>query len=102
MIATRLIAYALNLTVCGEMRINMDIEIGSVLKTETAYDKDMTITHDGKDYRVILHWDWKDGFEATWLDDEGRFISQPDWVNQEDDEFYLKLDGVKEHSKASI
>jgi hypothetical protein len=102
MIATRLIAYAFNLTVCGEMRINMDIEIGSVLKTETAYDKDMTITHDGKDYRVILHWNWEHGFEATWLDDEGRFVLQPDWVDQVGNEFYLKLDRVKEHSKASI
>ena len=79
----------------------MEFEVGSILKTETAFDKDMTLTHDGKEYRVILHWDWHDGFEATWLDDEGRFVSTPDWVVN-DDNFYCKLNTVKEHSKASI
>jgi hypothetical protein len=49
-----------------------------------------------------LHWDWHDGFEATWLDDEGRFVSTPDWVDDEDDNFLCKLNAVKEHSKASI
>jgi hypothetical protein len=33
------------------------IEVGAVLKTETAYDKDITFTRDGVEYRVILHWD---------------------------------------------
>jgi hypothetical protein len=80
----------------------MELEVGSILKTETAFDKDITLTHDGKEYRVILHWDWHDGFEATWLDDKGRFVSTPEWVDDEDDNFLIKLDGIKEHSKASI
>jgi hypothetical protein len=98
-IATMTVAH---LTVCGKMRIKMELEVGSILKTETAFDKDMTLIHDGKEYRVILHWDWHDGFEATWLDDEGRFMSTPKWVDDEDDNFYCKLNTIKEHSKALI
>ena len=91
-----------HLTACGEMMINMELEIGSILKTETAFDKDITLIHDGKEYRVILHWDWHDGFEATWLDDYGRFVSTPKWVDDEDDNLLCKLNTMKEHSKVSI
>ena len=76
--------------------MSIQLEVGSILKTETAFDKDMTITYQGKEYRVILHWDWNDGFEATWLDDEGRFVSSPDWAN-EDDGFLGKLNLLEPH-----
>jgi hypothetical protein len=51
--------------------------------------------------RVILHWDDNDGFELTWLDKEGRFITSPDWLDGVDD-FCLKLDGTEAHSKVSL
>jgi hypothetical protein len=62
------------------------IEVGALLKTETAYDKDMNITHEGEEVRVILHWDSHDGYEMTWLDLEGRFINAPAWANRIDEE----------------
>ena len=46
------------------------IEVGALLKTETAYDKDMNLTFDGKEIRVILHWDDHDGFEMPWCTGE--------------------------------
>lgn len=58
------------------------LEVGALLKTETAYDKDMNITVDGQEVRVILHWDSHDGYEITWLDLEGRFISAPAWADK--------------------
>jgi len=81
--------------------MSIELEVGSILKTETAFDKDMTITYQGKEYRVILHWDWNEGFEATWLDDEGRFVSSPDWAEQ-DDSFLGKLNLVDAHETVVI
>lgn len=77
------------------------IKIGSLIKTETGYDKDIAFTYDGKEYRVILHWNTHEGFEATWLDDKGRFIYSPHWVDKDED-FYLKLDGCQAHTEVSL
>jgi hypothetical protein len=81
--------------------MSIQLEVGSILKTETAFDKDMTITYQGKEYRVILHWDWNEGFEATWLDDEGRFVSSPEWAI-EDENFLGKLNLVDAHETVVI
>jgi hypothetical protein len=81
--------------------MSIELEVGSILKTETAFDKDMTITYQSKEYRVILHWDWNEGFEATWLDDEGRFVSSPEWAI-EDENFLGKLNLVDAHKTVVI
>ena len=79
------------------------IEVGAVLKTETAYDKDITFTRDGVEYRVIVHWDSHDGYEATWLDSEARFMSSPDWANDdENNRLYHTLDFAKAHTKVEV
>ena len=72
------------------------IKTGAMTKAVTAYDKDYDIEIDGVEMRVILHWDDNDGYELTWLDTEGRFITSPDWI----DEHYnlcLKLDNTDPH-----
>jgi hypothetical protein len=82
--------------------VSIEIEVGALKQSVTAYDKDMNLTVDGQEVRVILHWDSHDGYEATWLDLEGRFISAPEWANKIDDEKYnvnYILDIVKEHTK---
>jgi hypothetical protein len=66
--------------------VSTQLEVGALLKTETAFDKDMNITVDGVEVRVILHWDVHDGYSVTWLDLEGRFISAPAWAQKIDDE----------------
>ena len=58
------------------------IQVGALLKTETAYDKDMNITFEGQEVRVIMHWDDHDGFDIQWLDLEGRWISAPAWAEK--------------------
>jgi hypothetical protein len=78
-----------------------EIKTGAMSKSVTAYDKDFDLTIDGVEMRVILHWDDVDGFETTWLDKEGRFITSPDWLDGVDD-FCLKLDGTEPHSKVSL
>jgi hypothetical protein len=77
------------------------IEVGSILKTETAYDKDITFTRDGMEYRVIVHWDSHDGYEATWLDSEARFVGEPDWLDT-DHRLYQTLDFAKAHTNVEI
>jgi hypothetical protein len=66
-------------------------EVGAVIRTVTAYDKDIDFINDGVKYRVILHWDDHDGFSITWLDSENRFITTPDWLEDEDAQFYGQL-----------
>ena len=82
------------------------IEVGALLKTETAYDKDMNLTFDGKEIRVILHWDDHDGFDIQWLDLEGRWINQPEWANriEEDGEMSVGffLDSLEAHTKKEM
>ena len=82
--------------------MSIEIEVGALKQTFTAYDKDMNLTVDGQEVRVILHWDSHDGYEVTWLDLEGRFISAPEWADKIDHEKYninYILDTVKEHTK---
>jgi hypothetical protein len=77
------------------------IEVGAILKTETAYDKDITFIRDGVEYRVILHWDSHDGYEATWLDSEARFMTSPEWEDN-DHRLYEALDYAKPHTNVEI
>ena len=80
------------------------LDVGACLKTETAYDKDMNLTVDGVEVRVILHWDMHDGFEYTWLDMENRFINTPAWAQKIEDDGEMSigffLDGLQAHTKA--
>lgn len=78
-----------------------EVKTGAMTRAVTAYDKDYDITIDGVEMRVILHWDDNDGYELTWLDKEGRFISSPDWL-WEDDKFCLKLDNTEAHSVVKL
>lgn len=79
------------------------LEVGALLKTETAYDKDMNITFDGQEIRVILHWDDHDGFDIQWLDLEGRWIEEPAWAKAIDEEGSMSigyfLDSLQAHTK---
>ena len=78
------------------------IEIGSILKTETAYDKDITFIREGVEYRVILHWDSHDGYEATWLDSEARFVSSPEWQDDDQHRLWEALDYAQPHTKVRV
>ena len=79
----------------------MALQIEGIEKKETAYDKHIHFVYQDTKYYVVLHWDDHDGFEATWLDDENRFISSPDWAD-EITNFYLELDLAKPHTWVSL
>jgi hypothetical protein len=83
--------------------MSVQIEVGALLKTQTAYDKDMNITFDGQEVRVILHWDYHDGFDVQWLDLEGRWINAPAWADRIDEEGEMSvgyfLDSLTPHSR---
>jgi hypothetical protein len=81
--------------------VKHEIRTGAMSKGVTAYDKDFDLTIDGEEVRVILHWDDNDGYETTWLDKEGRFITSPDWLDGVED-FCLKLDNTEPHSKVLL
>lgn len=67
----------------------MSITINGVTKEETAYDKRITFTREGKEYSVLLHWDAYDGFDLNFLD--GRRITEaPDWAIEWDEEESLE------------
>jgi hypothetical protein len=85
--------------------MSTQLEVGALLKTETAYDKDMNITVDGQEVRVILHWDSHDGYEITWLDLEGRFISAPAWadkIEEESNNLGYVLDCLEAHIRKEV
>ena len=77
------------------------IKTGAMIMSVTSWDKDYDITIDGQEMRVILHWDDHDGFEMTWLDKEGRFISSPDCIDEIND-FCLKLSSTRSHSQVQL
>ena len=58
----------------------MSIKINGIVKEETAYDKEITLTYEGQEYAVLLHWDKWDGYEVTFTE-----IDDPQWaINWED------------------
>ena len=65
----------------------MSIEIKSVTKEETAYDKYVQFTYEGESYSVLLHWDKYDGYEITFtqLDKIYTWIEDPEWAINWDD-----------------
>jgi hypothetical protein len=79
------------------------IEVGALSKETTAYDKDMNITFDGQEVRVILHWDYHEGYDIQWLDLEGRWINAPAWADKIDEEGRVSignfLDSLTPHSR---
>jgi hypothetical protein len=58
----------------------MSIEIKGVVKEDTAYDKEITLTYEGEEYAVRLHWDKWDGYEITFTE-----VDEPDWAENWDD-----------------
>ena len=65
----------------------MSIEISTVSKEDTAYDKRITFTYKDKEYRVLLHWDAYEGFDLMFLEENGRtFTSTPEWAVDWDEE----------------
>jgi hypothetical protein len=54
----------------------MSIELLSMDKTETAYDKRISFNYEGQEYLVNLHWDTHDGYDVTFLD-----MVSPDWAD---------------------
>ena len=48
-----------------------------------------------------MHWDSHDGYEATWLDSEARFMTSPEWEDN-DHRLYEALDYAKPHTNVEI
>jgi hypothetical protein len=59
----------------------MNINIEGVTKEETGYEKRVSFTHQGKEYNVLLYWDFYDGFDLKFLDGRA-FIPMPDWASE--------------------
>ena len=65
----------------------MSIEIAGFTKADTAYDKRISFTYEGVEYRVLLHWDAYEGFDLNFLKEDGRtFTATPEWAVLWDDE----------------
>jgi hypothetical protein len=56
------------------------MEIKGVSKEETAYDKEMTISYEGQEYQVVLHWDKWDGYDLRFINSD-----TPEWVSEWED-----------------
>ena len=84
-------------------QVSTEIQVGALSKETTAYDKDMNLTFDDKEIRVILHWDDHDGFDIQWLDLEGRWIEAPAWADKIDADGEMSvgyfLDSLEAHTK---
>lgn len=64
----------------------MNIEIKESSTRDTAYDKFIKFTYEGQEYSVFLHWDSYEGYDMnfTELENTGKWISDPDWVEDFD------------------
>ena len=83
----------------------MNIEIISQEREETAYDKRITFTYGGEEYRVLLHWDAYEGFDLNFLEEDGRtFTATPewavDWDENEIDSLQYRLDELSDKAEA--
>jgi len=58
------------------------IAITSVQKQETAFCKQIRFTHEGQEYSALLFWDTHHGYDMTFLDDGGKWVKQPAWVDE--------------------
>ena len=77
----------------------MSIEITGVTKEDTAYDKRISFTYEGVEYRVLLHWDTYEGFDLEFLKEDGRtFTATPEcavlWCDSDGDYLDLHLDSI--------
>jgi hypothetical protein len=79
----------------------MELEIGAMEKSIVAYDKDFTFTYEGKEYRVIVHWSDMEGYSTTWIDNQGRFDTSPDWIDSLP-RFSATLDKCQPHTKVEL
>jgi hypothetical protein len=60
------------------------MEIKGVSKEETAYDKEITISYEGQEYQVVLHWDKWDGYDLRFINSD-----TPEWaIRWEDSQQY--------------
>ena len=58
----------------------MSITINGIVKEDTAYDKEITLTYEGQEYSVCLHWDKWDGYDITFTE-----VDEPEWATNWDD-----------------
>ena len=57
----------------------MSITINGIVKEDTAYDKEITLTYEGQEYAVRLHWDKWDGYDITFTE-----VDDPEWATNWD------------------
>lgn len=43
--------------------------------------KELEVEVEGETYRITLNFDWREGFQMTFMDKEGKVIDSPDWVD---------------------
>jgi hypothetical protein len=72
----------------------MTIEIKGISKEETAYDKEMTISYEGQEYEIVLHWDKWDGYDVRFTN-----ADEPEWAtnwedNNDGESLAYVLDGL--------
>jgi len=59
------------------------LKVSSVEMENTAWDKFITFTYEGNEYRALLHWDKWDGYDLVTffdLNDIKKWIETPDWA----------------------
>jgi hypothetical protein len=80
----------------------MSIELLSMGKTETAYDKRISFNYEGKEYLVDLHWDTHDGYDLSFTDTSGGYRSMPEpewatnWTNEIGESLAYALDELSD------
>ena len=57
----------------------MSITINGIVKEDTAYDKEITLTYEGQEYSVRLHWEMWGGYDITFTE-----VDDPEWATNWD------------------
>ena len=69
------------------------MEIKGITKEETAYDKEMTISYEGQEYEVVLHWDKWDGYDLRFINSDTPEWAI-DWDDNNEESLAYTLDGL--------
>lgn len=58
------------------------IKVISMESRKTAYTKKISFTYEGMNYLAILSWNEWDGYELTFTDSRGSYLSAPTWAQK--------------------
>ena len=58
------------------------MKIKEIEYSVTSYDRTLEIEKDGESYFVTIHWDNQNGYECNWFGSDRRYLPEPKWATE--------------------